>query len=50
MRDFLKDSRVLNKALELLSKYPLCDSCLGRCFARLGYGLENKERGKAIKT
>ncbi|MEM0374418.1 MAG: pseudouridylate synthase [Sulfolobaceae archaeon] len=46
----MKDSRVLNKALELLSKYPLCDSCLGRCFARLGYGLENKERGKAIKT
>jgi len=40
---------VLSKALDLLSKYPLCDSCLGRCFARLGYGLENKERGKAIK-
>ncbi|BDC19945.1 pseudouridylate synthase [Acidianus sp. HS-5] len=38
------------KALELLKKYPLCDSCLGRCFAKLGYRFENKERGKAIKT
>jgi len=38
------------KALELLKKYPLCDSCLGRCFAKLGYRFANKERGKAIKT
>ncbi len=38
------------KALELLKRYPLCDSCLGRCFAKLGYKFENKERGKAIKT
>ncbi len=41
---------IISKALELLKLYPLCDSCLGRQFALLGYGLENKERGYAIKT
>jgi tRNA U54 and U55 pseudouridine synthase Pus10 len=29
------------KAFELLSKYPLCDHCLGRQFAALGYSMEN---------
>ncbi|AAK41246.1 pseudouridylate synthase [Saccharolobus solfataricus] len=43
------DNKIIEKATQILSKYPLCDSCLGRCFARLGYGLENKERGRAIK-
>ncbi|ACP35346.1 conserved hypothetical protein [Sulfolobus islandicus Y.G.57.14] len=43
------DNKIIEKAIQILSKYPLCNSCLGRCFARLGYGLENKERGKAIK-
>ncbi|MEZ0318817.1 MAG: tRNA pseudouridine(54/55) synthase Pus10 [Pyrobaculum sp.] len=41
---------VLKKSLEILSEYPLCDSCLGRQFAQLGYGLENRERGASIKT
>jgi tRNA pseudouridine synthase 10 len=40
---------VLEKALKMLSRYPLCDHCLGRQFALLGYNLENYERGKAIK-
>jgi tRNA pseudouridine synthase 10 len=40
---------ILENALVMLSKYPLCDHCLGRQFALLGYNLENKERGKAIK-
>ncbi|MEM3351269.1 MAG: pseudouridylate synthase [Saccharolobus sp.] len=44
------DNQILQKAIAILSKYPLCDNCLGRCFARLGYGLTNKERGRAIKT
>ncbi|ARM76595.1 pseudouridylate synthase [Acidianus manzaensis] len=48
MKNYSADN-FLDKAYDLLSKYPLCDSCLGRCFARLGYKLENKERGKAIK-
>ncbi len=41
---------VLEKALELLSKYPLCDHCLGRQFALLGYSMENNVRGQALKV
>jgi len=40
---------VYQKSLELLSKYPLCDHCLGRQFALLGYGMENNVRGSALK-
>ncbi len=39
----------LRKAEEILRKYPICDSCLGRQFALLGYGIENRMRGYAIK-
>ncbi|MGD6809955.1 MAG: tRNA pseudouridine(54/55) synthase Pus10 [Candidatus Bathyarchaeia archaeon] len=38
------------KAFELLSKYPLCDHCLGRQFAALGYSMENNIRGSALKV
>lgn len=41
---------VLEKAYELLSKYPLCDHCLGRQFASLGYSMENNVRGQALKV
>ena len=41
---------ILEKAFELLSKYPLCDHCLGRQFALLGYSMENNVRGKALKV
>ncbi len=40
---------VLEKAFELLSTHPLCDNCLGRQFASLGYSMENNIRGTAIK-
>ncbi len=40
---------VYQKSLDLLSKYPLCDHCLGRQFALLGYAMENKLRGSALK-
>ncbi|MEB3755708.1 MAG: tRNA pseudouridine(54/55) synthase Pus10 [Desulfurococcales archaeon] len=42
-------SNIINLAIEILRKYPLCDRCLGRMFARLGRDLSNKERGKALK-
>lgn len=42
--------RVVEAAIRVLLRYPLCDRCLGRLFARLGRGLDNAERGKAIKT
>ena len=41
---------ILEKAQRMLEKYPLCDYCLGRQFALLGYGIDNKERGITIKT
>lgn len=33
----------------ILIKYPLCNRCLGRLYANLGRGLDNAERGKALK-
>jgi tRNA pseudouridine synthase 10 len=40
---------VLEKAQLMLEKHPLCDHCLGRQFALLGYSLENSRRGEALK-
>ena len=40
---------VLEAALQMLEKHPLCDNCLGRQFALLARGVENDERGKALK-
>jgi len=40
---------ILQKSLEMIEKYPLCDHCLGRQFALLGHGVENDERGRSIK-
>ncbi len=43
-------SKLMKKAEKLLTRYPLCDWCLGRQFAILGYGLSNQMRGNAFKT
>jgi len=40
---------MLEKAQKMLEKHPLCNHCLGRQFALLGYGLENQKRGEALK-
>jgi len=40
---------ILEHALQMLEAHALCDHCLGRQFALLGYNLENSDRGKAIK-
>ncbi len=40
---------MLEKTQKMLEKYPLCSHCLGRQFALLGHGLDNKERGEALK-
>jgi len=40
---------VLENALQMLEAHALCDHCLGRQFALLGYSIENSERGKAVK-
>lgn len=40
---------ILEKAQRMLEKYPLCNHCLGRQFALLGYGIDNEKRGAALK-
>jgi len=40
---------ILEKALQMLKAHTLCDHCLGRQFALLGYNIENSDRGNAIK-
>jgi tRNA pseudouridine synthase 10 len=40
---------ILETSSRMLEQRPLCDHCLGRQFALLGHGIENDERGKAIK-
>jgi len=47
-REELND--ILEKTYRVLLKYPLCDHCLGRLFAKKGRGLGNDERGRAFKT
>ena len=37
---------IASKALQI----PLCDRCLGRLFARSGFGLDNSERGRSIRV
>ncbi|NVM27390.1 MAG: tRNA pseudouridine(54/55) synthase Pus10 [Candidatus Helarchaeota archaeon] len=40
---------IAQSARQLLMKYGLCDSCLGRQFALLGRNMTNSERGKSLK-
>jgi tRNA pseudouridine synthase 10 len=40
---------ILQKAAQIIIKHPLCNHCLGRQFALLGYGIENDRRGETIK-
>lgn len=40
---------ILEKAQKMLESRPLCDNCLGRQFALLGYELDNQKRGETIK-
>src|SRR3990170_4095184 len=40
---------ILETAMEMLEKHPLCNHCLGRQFAMLGRGIDNSDRGKALK-
>ncbi|MEM0232379.1 MAG: tRNA pseudouridine(54/55) synthase Pus10 [Candidatus Methanomethylicaceae archaeon] len=40
---------ILEIVKKILSKYPLCDSCLGRQFGGLLKGVTNKERGRVLK-
>jgi tRNA pseudouridine synthase 10 len=41
---------ILENAQKMLEKYPLCNHCLGRQVALLGYELDNQKRGEALKV
>ncbi|MHA1950033.1 MAG: tRNA pseudouridine(54/55) synthase Pus10 [Candidatus Thorarchaeota archaeon] len=43
------ESKVLDTALSILEKYPLCDRCLGRQFAWLSTNTSNEDRGRSLK-
>ncbi len=43
-------SQVSSSAKKILRRNTICNWCLGRQFAMLGYGLTNENRGKALKT
>ncbi|MCX8204287.1 MAG: tRNA pseudouridine(54/55) synthase Pus10 [Candidatus Nezhaarchaeota archaeon] len=40
---------ILEVAKQLILEAPLCESCLGRCFAKIGRALSNRERGYILK-
>jgi len=40
---------MLERAQKMLEKHPLCNHCLGRQFALLGFGVDNEKRGEALK-
>ncbi|MCX8170866.1 MAG: tRNA pseudouridine(54/55) synthase Pus10, partial [Candidatus Bathyarchaeota archaeon] len=40
---------IFETVIKMLKKYPLCDYCLGRQFALLGFGVDNCDRGRSIK-
>ncbi len=41
---------LIDLAQHIIKDNKLCDHCLGRLFARLSYGLSNRERGKALRV
>ncbi|MCF2206492.1 MULTISPECIES: tRNA pseudouridine(54/55) synthase Pus10 [Halobacterium] len=41
---------ILEDARAVLAETPVCDACLGRCFAERSFGLSNAERGRALRT
>jgi len=45
----LKDNDITELAEKILSKYKLCDSCLGRVFAKVEKEMTNKERGEVLR-
>ncbi|MBK5112506.1 MAG: tRNA pseudouridine(54/55) synthase Pus10 [Candidatus Heimdallarchaeota archaeon] len=47
-KNYSKD--MLELALKILTDNRLCDNCLGRQFALVGFGLTNKERGSILKN
>jgi tRNA pseudouridine synthase 10 len=49
METTLRNKKINEVAEKALLKYKLCDSCLGRLFAKKGHGYLNRERGEIIR-
>jgi len=49
MTGSLKDKNNIEIAEKALSKYKLCNHCLGRLFAKIDNGITNKERGDKLR-
>ena len=45
-----REMDILRQAKEILRGGAICDECLGRAFGKLGKGLMNWERGRALRT
>jgi len=45
----LKDNNIVEIADKAMSKYKLCDHCLGRLFALVEHGFTNEKRGEKIR-
>jgi tRNA pseudouridine synthase 10 len=43
-------NELIQQARAIWEQEKICDRCLGRCFAKLGTGLANDERGKALRV
>ncbi len=41
---------IVEDARRVLAEDPICDACVGRCFADRSFGLTNAERGRALRT
>jgi len=49
MRTKLTNKKVLKNAQNILTNYKLCDSCLGRIFAKIETNMTNKKRGGILR-
>lgn len=47
--NMVRDLNILEMAKQLILEVPLCESCLGRCFSKVGKGMNNRERGYLLK-
>jgi len=49
MRTKLTNKKILKNAQNILTNYKLCDSCLGRIFAKIETNMTNKKRGEILR-
>jgi tRNA pseudouridine synthase 10 len=49
MHTKLTDKKILKIAEKILINYKLCDSCLGRVFAKIDTNMTNKKRGEILR-